>query len=277
MEPFEMNLTSAKQKVDEYFQKSTWLGTVVSGFVVAIISAFFIEVNPTANFSAVISFTIGLLLAVCFMYDCMDSSFKPMTMPLGFLSLAYLLIGAFHLINHDQQIVEPYIEMFGTICFVLAWVFVSKNSPRQKDRRAEILPIVVISFTLVAFTLWRGSIQGDAVNEQNDQALRLMVNTCNCLIVLSLYSVLRRNFKSPDTVTNLSILLFGAAQLAAPGRDCLTVKEHTFLTKCSLDNAELFASAVSANSIAWMLFLGKIMFGFYLLNLYFDKSNAKNN
>jgi len=72
---------------------------------------------------------------------------------------------------------------------------------------------------------------------------------------------MRRLFASPDWLTHIMILLFGCAQIAAQGRDCLE-SQHPCLPP-SLES-------LAALAIAWSLLLGKIAFGGYASYLYFN-------
>jgi hypothetical protein len=72
---------------------------------------------------------------------------------------------------------------------------------------------------------------------------------------------MRRLLPSPDPVAHVIILLYGCAQIAAQGTDCLSAKNA-----CAPPALENFV----ALAIAWTLLLGKIAFGAYTSCLYFN-------
>ena len=65
-----------------------------------------------------------------------------------------------------------------------------------------------------------------------------------------------------DPVSHGLIVLFGCAQIAAQGRDCLTARHA-----CVAQSIE----GLTAYAIVWVLLLGKIAFAAYALYCYFNE------
>jgi hypothetical protein len=186
----------------------------------------------------------------------------------GILAIAYGFTGLLYflklLASFPPTGYDAVTDLVGTLFYVAAWYTLSSHraDPRGHTvERAALLVTVVIASLFAALKLVfdLGLAKNGLDPTAQSQAARLVLNACNGVVLLSLYALMRRLLQQPDAVSQVVILFYGVAQVAAHGRDCLTASPP-----CPPGSVE----CVAALGIAWTLFLGKVAFGLYVLYLY---------
>jgi len=261
------------------FKNDTWAELAVRlgffGYLLAAVGASLIDkldqVIPTDAAQFVGSIIIALLLFLPWYLGLKprDVHFSKFAV---IMAGAYGLIGSLYLLHllglhpfANAPIAKSYdtlTDVLGSLVFVAGWHNLSQFNPEPSDVRSERVIIILLTFVLVACGVWKGWVEAVAnPSAESVAAARLLLNACNGAIFLSLYIQMRRLLQFPDPLTHLLIVLFGCAQIAASGRDCLSDVQQ-----CAASTAQ----GIAAYSIAWMLLAGKIAFGVYVLFLYYN-------
>lgn len=252
-------------KPDTRFDKFLRAGS--GGFFVTIlITAAIQHVTATRGVTALVCLAFALLLSVPPIIGVHPKNHS-LNAPVLALSMAYAWMALLYLLSWTKLVVrsagyDAITDVVGTLFFVVAWFLTSTCEMEGSSVTSE--RVAIVTLCLLLFMSGAAKCVIELRREQlsaDYQAARLLLNICNGAIVLSLYGVMRRLFPPPDPVTHVVILLFGCAQIAAHGRDCLSVGNA-----CQPPSTEY----VIAVFIAWTLLLGKIAFGAYLSYLYFN-------
>jgi hypothetical protein len=233
--------------------------------------------GPSPALTSIVCFAFALILAI----PALIRDTPPKAPILGWLNLtlamAYTWMSLLYFFKWRNICSLPVgydaaTDLVGTLFYAVAWFKVSTNETDHQAQLAEraalafvcLLAVVFGTTKLVIESPLRG-LTADQLAAQlalpHYQAVRLALNVCNGAVFLSLYNQMRRLLAAPDPVTHVLVLLYGCAQIAAHGTDCLSAKNA-----CTSPAIENFV----ALAIAWTLLLGKIAFGTYASYLYFN-------
>lgn len=276
-------------KPDTVADKVVHLG--VAGVVLAaIVKDAVVQVTPSVGMACLICLAIALLLALPILGKKAvneDSSLRSaiLALAIAFLGTAILYFLSWTKVWDLPKGYHAATDVISTLFYVAAWYILSAREPDEQTKTADRFALTILCIGLLVAGVTKLVLDQPLVNlpktetyrflfEQgsearlilNAEAARLVLNLCNGAIFLSLYGQLRRLYTSPDPITHVFILLFGCAQIAAHGRDCLSAA-----TPCAPPTVE----AIAALSIAWILLLGKIAFALYLSYLYFNGTPEK--
>jgi hypothetical protein len=248
-----------------------WLHASVGGFVLAALAPDVIHaIQPTPGVMSAVAGILAIVLALPLIVDQGRRHRRPQTVCAVFLAIAYVWMAALYFVNWSGFIQLPrgydaITDIVSTGFFACAWatltVLESDTQSRFVDRIAVAALVMAVLFAgLAKFHL-------DAKPDTpDDNAARLMLNLCNGAVFLSLYAQMRRVFSPPDPLSHLVILLYGCAQIAAHGADCVGLKT------CHLPGA----AAIAAFVIAWGLLLGKIAFAVYVAYFSFNVATLRS-
>jgi hypothetical protein len=251
-------------------------GLGITGLIIGFMAKDIIkEIRPSSWTNCIVCMSVCLLLGLPVLLgkSPKDPNLRTPALVLAcgflFMALLYLLHAAgIWTIPEGYEVIT---DVIGTFFFIGAWLSLSLKEPDRENRHAEQVALVILCLFILAagivkfyFDLETRGIRRASLSTelQLDVSIaRLIVNLCNGAVLLSLYAQMRRLFRPPDPVIHLFILLFGCAQIAAHGRDCLGENPQCF---------NLVVPLLGASVIAWVLLLGKIAFGLYVSYLYFN-------
>ncbi|SRR6266481_291762 len=253
------------------FKSDTGLDKILrlgfGGFILGVlVKNVIVQITPSGAGNTLICLAVSLLLVLPVLTNTppKDPTLKGPTIALASAYVWISLLYFFHW-THLVDLPKGYdavTDLIGTFCFVVAWGMVSGRETDKQSKGAERVALAVLC--LFAFVSGASKLLIDlhvhGGMPADGQAARLILNVCNGAIFLSLYGQMRRLLPSPDLISHTVILLFGCAQIAAHGRDCLESKA------CASPSLE----GIVALMIAWTLLLGKIAFGAYISYLYFN-------
>ncbi|HVL08627.1 MAG TPA: hypothetical protein VM512_05660 [Burkholderiaceae bacterium] len=151
-------------------------------------------------------------------------------------------------------------DAIGTMWFVATW-YVLAGRENHEARSAEMLLIVLVALSVFIVGGVKFGLQISNPQSEEYNSARLMLNLCNGVVMLGLYRTARGSLPPPDPASHAFIILFGCAQIAAHGRDCLSA-----VPACTANTV----SGLVALSIAWALILGKVAFAAYISYCYFN-------
>lgn len=238
------------------------------GFILAAILKDAIkQLTPSTEVTSFVCFSFALLLALPAVIGKTPPKDPTLRWPILALATAYAWMSLLYFFNWTQLVklaagYDAVTDLIGTLFFVVAWFMISVREADKQSQVADRFALVILCLLALASgaskLLIDSAIGGSAAD---GAAARLFLNVCNGAVFLSLYGQMRRLLPPPDPVTHTLILLYGCAQIAAHGRDCLSASKP-----CSPPALESFV----ALAIAWTLLLGKVAFGAYVSYLYFN-------
>ncbi len=255
---------------DTLWDKILHLG--FGGFILAIVAKNAIgQITPSPGATSFVCFAFSLLLAIPALIGNSPSKDPILRWPTLALAVAYAWMSLLyffnwtHLWTHLLNLSAGYdavTDLIGTLFFVVAWYMVSAGETDKQSQVAERIALALLCLVVLAAGVSKLLVDAGVGGSLADgQAARLILNICNGAIFLSLYGQMRRLFPSPDPVTHIVVVLYGCAQIAAQGRDCLST---------SVPCAPPALEGLVALAIAWTLLLGKVAFGAYVSYIYFN-------
>lgn len=226
-------------------------------------------IRPTPGVATVVASILAVVLALPLIIDQGQRYRRPQTIFAIFLAIAYVWMAVLYFLNWSGLVqhsrgYDAVTDFVSTAFFAGAWATLTALEPDAQSRLVDRIAVAV----LLIVTLLAGiaKFQLDAHPESaDDYAARLMLNLCNGAVFLSLYGQMRRSFSPPDPISHLVILLYGCAQIAAQGADCLPSKS------CPLPTA----AGIAAFAIAWGLLLGKVAFAAYVAYISFNPGTLR--
>jgi hypothetical protein len=272
---------SEQTMLEWIFKPNSLLDRIVrigfGGFLAALVVKTVIDtLAPTPYPQAILSFLVAAGLGIPTLVPSLQPRDQGLLWSTRFIAIGFAWIGALYIIGplvqhrlHSTPFAyfDILTEAVGTAFFALSWVFLASHEKDKEVQLVDKFAFVILMLLLLVFSAIKVPFEAAVLlgqagpdDTQSYQYARTLINFLNGMVVLALFIQMRRLLPPPDPVSNLFILGFACAQVAAHARDCLA------LSTCS----NLDIPRVAALVIAWALFLGKAFLGLYFSYVYFN-------